>query len=220
MNIFRYDSKLMQMLEILAYWMILSPIWILLQLPVFTAGPASAGLYYTTVKSMRMKRENVLKSFFKGLKMNFKQGALMSLLFVGYLFVLGMSFYYTRYFPAGWLKALYPYILLALAIPLVLVLPYVYPVMSRFDAPLGEVIKYALFLSIRHFLTTISLWVLIIACVIGCMYMPPAVFLLPGIGFFTASYSIEAVLKKHIPEDKRESERDHWSFDPDPDHAR
>ena len=219
MNIFRYDSKLMQLLETRAYWMILSPIWILLQIPVITAGPASAAFYYATVKSMRMQRENVLKSFFRGLKINFKQGALLSLLCVGYAVLLALSYYYTRFFPTGWLKALYPYVLLALAIPYVLTLPYLFPVMSRFESSIGACIRCSLSLSVRHFLTTISLWIRIVASIFGCMYMPPAVFIIPGLAFFTSSYSIEAVFKKHIPEEKKQEEAEHWSFDRDPDHA-
>ena len=51
-NLFNYDGKLMRALQKIAESLLLSLLWLLFSIPVFTIGAASAALYYTTKKSL------------------------------------------------------------------------------------------------------------------------------------------------------------------------
>ena len=60
----------------------LSILWLLLCIPVVTAGPASAALYYAVVKCVRPGEPGAFGAFFHSFRENFKTGALATLVCV------------------------------------------------------------------------------------------------------------------------------------------
>ena len=52
----------------------LSIVWIFLCMPVVTAGPATAALYYTAVKCVRGRESGAFGCYFRSFRANFKTG--------------------------------------------------------------------------------------------------------------------------------------------------
>ena len=60
----------------------LSLLWVLLCIPIVTAGSATAALYYTVVKVFRHGREDAFTTYLKAFKDNLKQGIPVTLVCV------------------------------------------------------------------------------------------------------------------------------------------
>ena len=52
----------------------------------------------------------------------------------------------------------------------------------------------------RHLLTTIGLFVLAVATLLGCYLLLPGIFFLPAVATLLASFLIEPVFKRYMPE--------------------
>lgn len=91
-NLFSYDSKLMRVLSFIADLFILNLVFLLCCLPVFTVGPAQAGLY-TAVRILEDPEDDrsCLKAFFRGFCSGFGKISIAWLLF----FILDAILVYT-----------------------------------------------------------------------------------------------------------------------------
>ena len=78
-NIFNPDNKFFSFMGRVADLMILNLLCIVCCIPVFTAGPAIAAMYYITLK---MARNEILcgKGFFHSFKQNLKQGIVIQII--------------------------------------------------------------------------------------------------------------------------------------------
>jgi len=84
---------------------------------------------------------------------------------------------------------------------------YVCPLLSRFDMKVSGILKTAFIMSARHLLTTLTMLVLVIGVFLGCYILLPGIFFLPAVATLLASFMIEKVFKKYMPE-KEEPEYD------------
>lgn len=179
-------------------------LWLLFSLPVVTAGPASCALYYTVVKVVRRKRETVGKAFLHSFVSNLKQGIAVTVLFLLYGGVLVLC---TRpvmgaeeHLNAGILAWV------ILAIPFASVLPWIFPVMSRFGTGLFRQLQYAVHMAVGHFLTTIALLLLLSGAIALVILLPFLLLILPGLYAYISSFLIERVFRTYM-----KSERDKYA---------
>ena len=107
----------------------LSILWICLCLPIVTAGPATAALYYTVVKCVRPRESGAFGYYFRSFRQNFKTGLLTGLIVIpmalllfgghfivrwygtrlgGMAYVLYVAYYFALILPAGVLSWMIP----------------------------------------------------------------------------------------------------------------
>jgi len=92
-NIFAYDSKFMQIMLIVADYIILNVVFILCCIPIFTIGAAQAGLY-TGIRVLRDKEDDssCIKAFFRGFANGFKTITLVWNIILVIMVLIGYNF--------------------------------------------------------------------------------------------------------------------------------
>lgn len=158
-KLFDLNSPVMQALARLVDFLMLSLLWFVCCLPVFTIGPATAAMYYVALKLARKDEVKIADAFFRGFKMNFKQGVIFSflflvigaILFVDYLSMAGGS---------GLGNTLVCGMYLALGVWTLCIMVYTYALQAQFENPFFRTLKNAMFLSTRQLSTTVIVFVL------------------------------------------------------------
>lgn len=187
-GLFSIDGLLYRMMKWLSNIIFLSIFWLICCIPIVTIGPSTAALYYVSLKIARKEDPSVLKSFFHSFKDNFKQGVLLTLIFLLVGFIL-----YADYFivpnMTGSIQTVLKIVLLFIGLVYLMITSYTFPLLAQFENTIKQTLKNAFLLSVRHFLRTIIIILLnalpILALVflteLVLQYLPIYVFLVPGL---------------------------------------
>lgn len=179
-------------------------LWLLFSLPIVTIGPASSALYYTTVKVVRRKRDTVWRSFIGAFKSNLKQGILITCLYLAVFLIVLLGFMAGKNVQAGTELSMLAAAGFVVCIPFVLILPWIFPIISRFQAGILKQLQYAVCMALGHLPTTLGL-IFLLLCTVFFMYLLPFLLLvLPGIYTWLSSMMIERVMKGYM---KKELEK-------------
>ena len=211
----RPDSKLFSVLSKTFDIFLLSTLWILCCVPVVTAGTATSALYYSVAKVIRKNRGKLLVSYFHSFRTNLAQGTLLTLIYTAFI-----AWTYILYRLASgvtadsWIGAVYPFAIIAFLLPAVFMMVYQFPVLSRFDLPLGKQIRMAFYIALRHFPTTLLIICIITAAVYLGYSCPLLLVFLPGVTSLLCAEPIERVLKKYMvrPENGN-SDETNWCWE-------
>lgn len=215
---FSPDNKFFTGMSKIFDMLVLSLLWLILCLPIITIGPASTAFYYTVVKVIRRERSYLLKEFFRSFLLNFKQGAVLTLIYVAFIVVSYVDFCYAMQLmeEGKQLGSFMMGIFIVLCVFVIFSMVYVFPVLSRFTVTIKNLFKWAFFLSIRHIGWTLLIAFMFVAfgviMVFSFFWMPPLVIILPGVYTLVASFPMEKVLKKYMPQEETTEEDgiDRW----------
>jgi uncharacterized membrane protein YesL len=182
----------------------LSIVWIFLCLPVVTIGPATAALYYTTVKVFRQGEDRGFRVYFRAFRDCLKRGipatliceAVWAVLVLGYVVMshnistdLGVVMYMAYY--------------IAMLIPAGLVC-YLCPLLGRFEMKLGDLLRTAFTLTLRHLPSTCIIVLLVLQVVIwGVQKWYPVLFM-PVITCLIVSLFVEKIFLKYVSKEEAE----------------
>jgi uncharacterized membrane protein YesL len=182
----------------------LSIVWIFLCLPVVTVVPATAALYYTTVKVFRQGEDRGFRVYFRAFRDCLKRGipatliceAVWAVLVLGYVVMshnistdLGVVMYMAYY--------------IAMLIPAGLVC-YLCPLLGRFEMKLGDLLRTAFTLTLRHLPSTCIIVLLVLQVVIwGVQKWYPVLFM-PVITCLIVSLFVEKIFLKYVSKEEAE----------------
>lgn len=204
-NLFNLDNGFFTTINKIVDMVLLSIVWSILCIPIITIGPATAALYYTTVKVVRRERGYLMKEFFRSFRLNFKLGLLSGITITALFLIL----FFNRNF-ASELESNYKFILWsvynALIILLFLISIYIFPILSRFKMSYGSLFKTSLFMAIKHFPTTILIGVIIIVFGLATYLFFILFLIAPAVCALLVSFLMERVLKKYMPEKSEDAE--------------
>lgn len=133
----------------LVSYITMSFVFSILCIPVFTIGPCLAGLYGVTMKDARKEYGYYLKTFFHGIKGNFKR-SLACFLLLGLpalVCLFGIAFYVQFDSAIGTLLTV---VLLAVLVLLLGTMEYVFPYITRFEDSVKATISNAHQMSVQH----------------------------------------------------------------------
>lgn len=181
-------------------------LWLVCSLPLVTVGAASTALYYVTVKCIRHERGSLTKSFFRAFRENFRQGTLLWLLLVAYVLLGLLNAYALGSMGVGRGSALYYLVRILLLLP-VLLFPWLFAFLSRFQNSLVGTLKYSAYLALRHVGVTLLLAAELALFGLIVWLIPPLLPLLPGVLCLLMSLSIEPVFR---PLTADQNEGDAW----------
>ena len=189
-------------------------LWLAGCIPVVTAGTSTAALYYTMVKSVRKEVGYVHSEFWRGYKQNFKKGvaATVSLLVLGAVLALEMRLVRED----GVEVSRIWYSLSGLLILLmILVVLYLFPVMSRFDMKLSRLCMLSFVISVRYWYITAALTAGLAAVVFAQLYLLPLplILLTPGLWCYASSFLVERAMKPYMPKPPEGEEQAGTWFD-------
>ncbi len=168
-------------------------LWLVCSLPLLTVGASTTALYYVIVKCVRHERGSLTKSFFRSFRDNFRQGTLLWLLLLLYVLI-GLA-------DAWALKNLgvdggpLYYLSRLFFLPPLLLFPWLFAFLSRFENSLGAILKYAAYLAMRHIGATLLLAAETVGFVLIVWLIPQLLPLLPGAFCLLASLSVEPVFR-------------------------
>lgn len=200
---FSYDGKPMEILNKLGEIILLNIVFLICCVPVITIGSSLTSFYYAMIKSVRRERGGPIREFMSSMKRTLGKGSLLTV-----AIIVWMAFMYLG-IRMAWTGAedtvtftLALYTVATLISGCVLI--YVFPVLSRFEMRMMQIIKLSFVMSIRFFYVTAAIAVGSVA--VGWLlvrYLPVAcILMVPGIWCYAITFLMEKALKYYMPEAK------------------
>lgn len=180
----------------------LSIAWIFLCLPVVTAGPATAALYYTVVKCVRGRESGAFGYFFRSFRDNFKTGLKTTLIVLPAAALLLALHHIVRWYGTrvgGVLYILYVAQYFALMVPAGM-LCWLFPLLGRFEYTVGGLFRTALQMTLGHLPSTVVAVLLTLQTAVWCVERWWPVLFMPAVAMLLISLFFERVFRKYSPE--------------------
>lgn len=185
----------------------LSILWVFLCLPLVTAGPATAALYYTVVKCVRSRDSGAFGYYLRSFRANFKTGLLAGLIVLPLALLLAghhiVRWYGTRL--GGGAYVLYVAYYFALILPAG-VLCWLFPLLGRFEYTVGGLFRMAFQLTAAHLPSTVVVVLLTAQTAVFCLERWWPVLFMPAVAALLVSLFMERIFQLHSPEKPREGE--------------
>lgn len=180
----------------------LSVLWIFLCLPVVTAVPATAALYYTVVKCVRRRESGAFGDYLRSFRSNFKPGFKTGLIAIPATLLLYGGHNVVRWYGTrvgGLAYVLYVAYYFALMLPAG-VLCWLSPLLGRFEYRVGELFRTAFQLTIAHLPSTVVVVLLTAQTAVFCLERWWPVVFAPTIAMLLVSLFTERIFQKYVPE--------------------
>ena len=209
-RLFDVNNPLMRFLTSVFDLIILSVLWAVFSVPVFTMGAASAALYSAVYHHIRKGEDYLWNSFWEPFKENFKRSTLawlVALVILGLLVfdAIVLRSLWIQNKPFGWL---YWGVLVLLAFAVTWTV-YLAAYSARFQGTVKDVLKFSFILFRAHPLILLAMMVLVIGGLALALTMPALVIIIPGAVFFGTTFLMESVFLKHMrPEDLERIQRE------------
>lgn len=205
-NFFNIDNPVFSALSKLCDIIILGVLWVFLCIGVVTMGPASTAVYYAMVKVVRRERGYLLREFFKSFRLNFKRGAIIGVVLFAMFLILALDLYSVFTGESSTTNTIFAALYITITLFLMSFTIYVFPILSRFDMNIKQLIKASMFMSMKHLPSTILMLLVWVASIIGILFVYVLVFILPPLAVFVNSFLMERILKKYIPKPENQEE--------------
>ena len=199
-------------------------LYLVIFLPIgfITVGPASAALYYAIVKSVRRDRSYATKCYFHAFKVNFKYGALSSVLLGFVVAVLLLDILWApQTMPVS--EDFMPVIrgcFMGMGVFVIFIVVWMYPLLSRFELKLKTLIKNSMILAVKNIFRTIIMAAMWIGMGYSFLHFFGYIYqylifiplIVPALSAFIRSFIIEPVFKRLTgdPNEDSETEVDAW----------
>lgn len=154
------NSPLVRGLSRAADLVILNVLFIISCLPVFTLGVALSSLYAMLFKITGRREGHIVKSYFKELRINFKKGVPLGLIYTGLGALIAVNFDYVY---RQQITAAIGAVIVALGVASMLFFMlslYSFALQSRFENTIKNTIKNSLLMSVKHFPKTMLLLII------------------------------------------------------------
>ena len=205
-RLFNVNNPLMRALSKLFDIGWLSLIYVVFCVPLVTIGAATTSLYYVSAKVLRKDRGYVWSEFWHSFKLNFKPATLIWLIFAAIygLLYFNLTTFNTSNAAGGYLVGAY----IALAFIITCVASYAFCLLSRFNMNVRGILRYALYMSFRHFLHTLCFLAILFVAGFGIyagfrVQLPIFLLFVPGLGSFLYTFPMEHLLKKYMPKPEK-----------------
>ena len=174
MSLFSADNKLMQFLDTFIDYVLLQLLTFAFCIPVVTIGAAMTAKYYTAMKLARKESPNILQSFLKSFKENFRQGFLLELAAGAAFAILAVDWYLLCSTNFGLISYLLLSVMIVVTIVVSMTAAFVFPLLARFHAGTGRILKSALEIGTGKFWVSLIFVLcnaaLAAACVVWVVY--------------------------------------------------
>ena len=190
---------------------ILSIIWIVCSLPVFTIGASSTALYYAVHKSLARSRGYLWRSFWYGFKSNFKQATLSWLIQLVIMVVFALDIMIMRSVAdQSSVYTLLMYIFYVLMALMIVWFYYTIAYQARFENTLRNSLKNAGAIAFLNLPWSLPILLIFVLTVFVIILIPIFIFFIPAVQFLIYDVILERIFRKYMkPEDlEQELEND------------
>jgi len=210
-KLFDLNNPFFSFLSKVADIIILSFLWFVCCLPVFTIGPATAALYYVALKLARKEDVQITSCFFKGFKENFwKATALWAIIAaVGSVLVIDYSLL-TQLDMSN--ESVVWIVLIILTVLAAMIASYVLPLQAQFENPVGRTIKNAFILSIMNLPRSLYILFIKLSPVLVAFFYPEimyilGIFCIAGIPYLETEVFVK-IFAKYMPDEEEDEDDD------------
>ena len=196
MNIFKFDSPVMNFISKVTDMVILNVLCLIMSLPIVTFGAAYTAKYYVSMKIVKGEESTVFKPYFKSFKDNFKQSTKAWLILLIPMVLVALDWVWI--FNKGFKNVGNVYLILAgfFSCIVIFVVMTIFPFIARFEITLKEAFKGAVIFSILNFIKLLLIVALEIITVIASIWYARWLPLLLLFGTTSAFYFLNVVLVK------------------------
>ncbi len=203
---FGLDSKFYKYGTLLADLIILTVLWLICSIPIFTIGASTTALYYVTTRQLSNREGYVSRDFFKSFKRNFLESTAVTLILGVIAAVLLVNI--NLFEPETTIDAIFYLVQFVMLYELLIVTIYVFPVLSRFDLKLGALLKTSFFMANRHLLTTFTCAILFVAIVMIVLKCGILIILCAGAYAILTSLMFMNLFRKYVPDMDKDKPED------------
>lgn len=170
---------------------ILSFLWLIASLPIFTLGAATTAAYDSAFKIIRARDTNVFRDFVTSFKSNFKQATALFLIMLPIGVVIAADLYYWAH-TEGELAFVMNALSLGIAALYLVTLLFVFPVQAIFENPVKKTLKTAFLMALNNWSTSLLLLAVSVGISYLCYVFPIVgyAFLIVGSGLFTMIFAV------------------------------
>lgn len=195
-SLFDLDNPVLRFLGRVFDIAYLNILCVVCSIPVITIGPSVTALYYCLLKIARKQDSSISRMFFDSLKMNLKQGILMTLIFAGLATVLLVDIQMCNDIARENVEYIRTFLYVVLAVFAVMA-SYAFPVLAQFDNTTVNVLKYSLLLAIYNFGYTF--WIVLLNAIpIVVFVFFPELFLCTFPAWLTFGFAIIAMINSRM----------------------
>ena len=187
MQIFNPDSKFSQFIYSVMDYVKLGLLFLLFSIPGFTAGAAAAAVMTVGMRIERKEAPTIFRPFWQAFKENFKQGTLLTVLFMAVFGFLAADWYVLMQMEQTLLIRLICAIVFVLALLAASLMMWVFPTLARFELTNRQIIHNAVIHMFARFPQTL----LALAAAVGGFILAslfPQV--LPLVTFFVPAFVV------------------------------
>lgn len=202
-KLFDLDSPFMRALSRMGDLMILNILVLLLCIPIVTAGAAFTAMHFVLLKIVRDEEGYLVKGFFKSFKQNFRQATIIWLimLFLAALIILDLAI---LNFSGMDLPRIYTILILAVALILLIIGIYVFPVLARFDNSIKNTLRNSFFIAFLNLPKSILMLVLLVLPIVIAYFSSYSVIFVMLFGIsapaYASAYLYSKIFKRFEPE--------------------
>lgn len=206
-NIFRIDGPFFRFMGAVADCFLLSVLWLLFSLPVFTVGASTSALYYSVIKVIREQDGSVFRTFWEAFRQNFKQGALAILIFVigGFLVTCVGTAVYRANPSQQTLQSVYLGYLCTVLVAAAWA-HYLLSYIARFENSLVNALKNTLIICMMNLPQSFLIAVTFAAvAAVFVLFLPVSVLgllFVPGVYVLMTSFLMERIFRKYLPKEE------------------
>ena len=151
-KLFSNDNLFWRVMGILGDIFLLNILWIITSIPIITIGASSTAVYYALFKIKKNEGDGTIRMFFRSFRQNFVEA---SIIWIGTLLIITLLcfdyyFFMQSGFPLPLLGTIARIVLIAVALVLIILVLYVWPVLSRFDNDIIHTLRFAINIAIAN----------------------------------------------------------------------
>lgn len=191
-NMFNPDSGFSRLMNKIADLFILNILWLFCSIPIVTIGATTIALYSVNLKIINNEEGNLIKTFFKSFKENFKKATIIWLIILIISMVLGVNLVF-------WLKCglslsyfALPFIFFSLIIFL-LVTPYIFPILIKTKCSILNIFKYCFFISLKNLPYSLLITLFGASVLFATFYFPIVFLFMLLLGVALHSYMVSRI---------------------------
>lgn len=187
---------------------IISALFLLFCLPIFTIGASVTALYYTVYRKYHKHIDEVSKDFMRSLKDNLKNATIIHIIYLLYSALVGFNIYFAlNGFGGVKLPDWYIVVSFIPVLPVIFTLPFVYPLLARFSNGLKGTVTNSYTLCMINFPKFLLIWLIFIVALAISVCFPPAALLTPAGAMYLTQMITEKAFEKAIAVEKSREEK-------------
>lgn len=203
------DNRFMSGFTKVVDTLVLSILWLVCSLPVFTLGAASAAVYYAFHKTIRQDRSYPVKEFFKAFRSNFKQATAAWMILFAFI---AASVFACFCLLKLWQSLPAAGVLLAMGTVMILFAVvwciYIFPYLSRFENTLLNAAKNSAILAISNLLWSVLLLIMLAAAVLLTLWKPAMLAPAAALFIWGQNLILERIFRRLMNHEELLSERE------------